>query len=238
MPLEAVVLDTKAFRALLAGEHRPLFQDREMTSEDMSPRPTVKSTEYMETTEPQPVVLFYQAGGPLGCFSNFYRHPFDFELPPHAAREGFPRVFRCEFGEKAIMATKAAMMGDHTSFDKILAEDTPLKCKYLGRSVAPFDLDRWKTHLLETATAVCLARFSGSEDLWAVLNATGNAILAEASPGDAVWGIGLGLGDPAALDPTKWCGTNVLGQALMATRKAIREAIRARDLLEPVFSSS
>jgi len=36
--------------------------------------------------------------------------------------------------------------------------------------------------------------------------------MAEASPNDAIWGIGLGASDEAASDFRRWRGTNLLGQ--------------------------
>lgn len=173
------------------------------------------------TTRPE-VLLFCHTSGPFGCFSNFFKAPFHFELPAHAVRAGFPSHFECEFGEKAIMATKAAMMGDLKSFKCILAEAEPLQCKYLGRYVTPFDLDHWNKYLDETATAVCVARFSHSKALWDILNSTGEALLAEASASDTVWGIGLSIHDPDAMNPARWRGANVLGRALVAARTIIR----------------
>jgi len=44
----------------------------------------------------------------------------------------------------------------------------------------------------------------------------------EASPTDTVWGIGLRESDPAALDPEKWRGLNLLGFALVEVRRRIQ----------------
>lgn len=119
------------------------------------------------------------------------------------------------------MATKAAMMGDRRSFDKIMTETVPHRCKYLGRSVNPFDQEVWTKYLVETATAVCMAKFA-SEELWQVLDSTGNMHLAEASPTDCIWGIGLSADDPRVNDPAQWNGQNILGRALMLTRSSLR----------------
>lgn len=40
----------------------------------------------------------------------------------------------------------------------------------------------------------------------------------EASPVDAVWGIGLAADDARARDPRSWRGQNLLGFALMEAR--------------------
>ena len=51
----------------------------------------------------------------------------------------------------------------------------------------------------------------------ALLN-TGNAVLAEASPKDKIWGIGLVEDDPNARNPEHWNGQNLLGDILMEIR--------------------
>ena len=51
---------------------------------------------------------------------------------------------------------------------------------------------------------------------------TGNKRLAEASPLDPVWGIGLRA--DVADDPRQWRGNHLLGEALSAIREAIRDS--------------
>ena len=47
---------------------------------------------------------------------------------------------------------------------------------------------------------------------------TGDAILAECSHSDSIWGIGRGMDDPRADDIKEWDGQNLLGFALMQVR--------------------
>ena len=51
---------------------------------------------------------------------------------------------------------------------------------------------------------------------------TGDRRLAEASPHDNLWGIGLSACDPCARSPDSWCGKNLLGQALENARELLR----------------
>ena len=60
------------------------------------------------------------------------------------------------------------------------------------------------------------------EGLKKLLLETGDSVIAEAAPGDRIWGIGLGCSDPHASNPSKWRGTNILGKALMRTRDHFR----------------
>jgi hypothetical protein len=63
-----------------------------------------------------------------------------------------------------------------------------------------------------------VAKFSSDPALRAYLRATSDAVLAEASPTDRVWGIGLEEQDPRAIDPRLWQGLNLLGFSLMRAR--------------------
>lgn len=55
-------------------------------------------------------------------------------------------------------------------------------------------------------------------------------ILAEASPYDKVWGIGLSADDPRALVQRKWQGENKLGEALMDVRRQLKEDMYDADV--------
>ncbi|MGN6746782.1 NADAR domain-containing protein, partial [Neisseria sp. P0024.S002] len=44
----------------------------------------------------------------------------------------------------------------------------------------------------------------------------------EASPVDAIWGIGLAQDDPRAQNPLQWRGLNLLGFALMKVRDELQ----------------
>jgi ribA/ribD-fused uncharacterized protein len=69
-----------------------------------------------------------------------------------------------------------------------------------------------------------LAKFSQNEDLKKILLSTGDAILAECSPYDRIWGIGRDLDDKRSLDVNQWRGQNLLGFTLMQVRSALRDA--------------
>ena len=62
------------------------------------------------------------------------------------------------------------------------------------------------------------AKFEQNPDLKKLLLATGNAILAEASPKDKIWGIGLDAQTAESTDMSEWPGQGLLGRALMELR--------------------
>jgi ribA/ribD-fused uncharacterized protein len=66
------------------------------------------------------------------------------------------------------------------------------------------------------------AKSTQSPRLKRALLDTGNRTLAEASPFDLNWGIGIRADNPLAQDPDHWRGKNLLGEALMQVRMTIR----------------
>ncbi|MCW3095359.1 MAG: hypothetical protein JWL77_977, partial [Chthonomonadaceae bacterium] len=65
------------------------------------------------------------------------------------------------------------------------------------------------------------------EALKEMLFATGDKIIAEASPQDAIWGIGMAEDHPNIADTTVW-GQNLLGKALMRVRETLRADVQSR----------
>ena len=103
-----------------------------------------------------------------------------------------------------------------------MAESNPATCKALGKSAANFNQQLWDSCKEEIIYNANYAKFSQNPELKAALLATGDAIIAEASPFDKIWGIGLKAGDPDSQTPEKWKGENLLGKALMKVRKALQ----------------
>ena len=117
-----------------------------------------------------------------------------------------------------MMAEKARLFADDTTLAQVLAASTPNDAKSLGRRVAGYDDARWGEHRFGAVVKGNLAKFSQSNKLREFLVGTGSAVLVEASPVDAIWGIGMAADDPRASDPRQWTGLNLLGFALMAVR--------------------
>lgn len=82
--------------------------------------------------------------------------------------------------------------------------------------------ETWQEACFEIVVTGNYQKFGQQPDLQAYLIQTGDRVLVEASPVDPIWGIGLAQDDPAALNPTHWRGTNLLGFALMAVRDRLR----------------
>lgn len=130
-------------------------------------------------------------------------------------------VYNC--CEQFMMAKKARLFGDRQTYERIMATDSPKEQQQLGREVANFDATVWDRNKFAIAWMANYLKFSQHPDLKERLLNTGNKILAEASPVDLVWGIGFAAKDDEALDPAQWRGQNLLGEALMSVRDALRK---------------
>ena len=126
-----------------------------------------------------------------------------------------------------MMASKARLFGDDTALSAILATKDPREQKRLGRHVRLFDPELWRSECEHIVLHGNLVKFSQNEEMRLTLIQTGDRRLAEASPHDTLWGIGLSAGDPRASSPDSWCGQNLLGQALENAREILRRDIPA-----------
>ena len=126
--------------------------------------------------------------------------------------------------EQFMMTSKARLFGDDTALSAILASNDPREQKCLGRQVRHFDPALWQDECEAIILRGNLAKLSQNEEMRVALDNTGTRRIAEASPHDKVWGIGLIASDPRAASPTSWCGLNLLGQALERTRDTLRQS--------------
>ncbi|MCK2241184.1 MULTISPECIES: NADAR family protein [unclassified Crossiella] len=132
---------------------------------------------------------------------------------------------RFRSAEHYMMFHKALLFEDQDTAARILAADDPGEAKTLGRQVKSFDSATWAARRVAIVTTGNELKFTQHPDLAAYLLGTGDRILVEASPLDAVWGIGLTADDPRATDPARWPGENLLGFALMTVRARLRAAM-------------
>jgi ribA/ribD-fused uncharacterized protein len=123
--------------------------------------------------------------------------------------------------EHYMMAAKARLFRDDDALAQILAAKSPAQAKALGRAVRNFNEEAWVRARSEAVVRGNLAKFGAHADLRAFLVGTGDRVLVEASPRDRIWGIGLGAANPAAENPQKWRGENLLGFALMEARERL-----------------
>jgi hypothetical protein len=123
--------------------------------------------------------------------------------------------------EHWMMAQKARLFNDEETLARILACTSPAEAKKMGRLVKSFDPVLWDAHKYELVKQGNYHKFSQHPDLRDFLLGTNNRVLVEASPVDAIWGIGMAKTDENISNPQRWKGENLLGFALMAVRDAL-----------------
>lgn len=180
--------------------------------------PPIRSVEtllrHLEAEVPLKFLYFWGhtgSGGPVGkeCFSQWYPAPFTLDGDTYATAEHY------------MMAEKARLFGDEATRAAILRAPHPDAAKKLGRQVQGFDEARWNEARFEVVVRGNAAKFGQHPALRAFLLGTGSRVLVEASPVDAIWGIGLTQDHPQAANPAAWRGLNLLGFALMAVRASV-----------------
>jgi len=153
--------------------------------------------------EPGTLYFWSGRGGPHEAFSNFAATPFTM-----AAWHAELGAVAFATGEHAFQAAKSATVDEH---ERIRLARTPMAAKQAGRAVAlPRDWSRRRPHVM---LAVVRAKFA-TGDLRDLLLNTGDAVLAEDSPYDALWGCRDRAGG--------YTGANLLGRALMRVRDELR----------------
>lgn len=123
-----------------------------------------------------------------------------------------------ENAEQYMMANKAKLFGDTQAQRKIMAEKDPKVVKELGRSIKGFKSDLWDKYAQNIVRRGNFLKFNQNPELKEFLVSTGDDILAESSPFDTIWGIGMGDRDKKHKDPINWKGQNLLGYILMDVR--------------------
>ena len=120
-----------------------------------------------------------------------------------------------------MMAEKARLFGAEDTRRAVLAARHPDEAKRLGRQIPGFDEAVWQAARFTIVVQGNAAKFDQHPPLREFLQASGTRVLVEASPVDAIWGIGLGQDHPDAANPAAWPGLNLLGFALMEVRRQL-----------------
>ncbi|MEM7180002.1 MAG: NADAR family protein [Spirochaetota bacterium] len=169
---------------------------------------------FLETGKEVKYLFFWghqkpKSGVNQSCFSQWYDAPFTKDDVFYSTAEHF------------MMAGKALLFKDQAMYEKILQAKTPGEAKKLGRQIQGFTNDVWLQHRFGIVVEANLLKFSQNLELKQYLLNTQGRVLVEASPVDAIWGIGLAADNPDAGKPKLWQGLNLLGFALMVVRERL-----------------
>ena len=102
-----------------------------------------------------------------------------------------------------------------------MASESAIECKQLARIIKNYDNHKWN----EVAESKCykgiLEKFNQNLTLNKVLQNTGNKTIAE-SCYDRIWGTGVPLHSPNALNTDRWIGENIMGKILAIVRETLQ----------------
>ena len=144
------------------------------------------------------------------CLSQWYAAGFELDGVQYRTAEHF------------MMAEKARLFGDDVALAKVLRSRFPSEVKKFGRAIVAYNDEVWAAQRFDVVVRGNLAKFLQNPALLAWLLSTGERVLVEASPSDAIWGIGVAEAHPFAANPKLWPGLNLLGFALMEVRGCLR----------------
>lgn len=169
----------------------------------------------MRTTDTH--IYFYGS-----VFSNWYMHSFEYGI----------QKFNCS--EQAFMYHKAMVFKDYECAKLILNSTNPADQKKLGRQVKNYDDAYWNSMRYRIMKQILYSKFY-NQKMRKILFDTGTKIIVEASPYDTIWGVGLSENDDRILDEKNWRGQNLLGKALMETRKTMYDDV-IYEQINPEFN--
>lgn len=130
---------------------------------------------------------------------------------------------RFKTAEHYMMWKKAMVFGDTDIAAEVIKSVHPRDTKALGRKVKGFDKDTWEQVCRTVVYEGNHAKFTQNEKLRKALMETGDTLLVEASPYDAIWGIGLKEADAKKIPAKDWPGTNWLGEVLTKLREDLKK---------------
>ena len=156
--------------------------------------------------ETKDFVLFWQQGSP---FSQWHQSMFTVD----------ELTFNC--AEQYMMYNKALLCDNEELSRQVMTEIDPKAQKDIGKQAAllpSFRRKEWDTQCKTVVRHGSIAKFSQNPRLKALLLQTYPKILAEASPFDTKWGIGIAADHSDSCIMEKWKGRNLLGEVLMEVR--------------------
>ena len=172
-------------------------------------------TDAAEVSKDPVMIGFYHENEEYGCFSNWYPAEFDYAGKHFVNSEQF------------MMYHKVLMFHKYDLADQIMQTSDPAKCKKIGGEPFPeFNSDLWDRTCFTIVKRGVKAKFAQNPDILQTLLGTGNILLAECSPSDKKWGIGIDINDPDHTVIAKWRGKNLLGRILMEVREELRQEIQ------------
>lgn len=152
-----------------------------------------------------------------GWASQWYPSPFTVKI--RFTEEGEEEKVTFPSAEHWMMVQKAVLFGDGEMAREILAVESMSQVKSLGREIKNFNEEKWVAERERIVLEGNIHKFEQNEELRKKLVGTGTKMIVETSPRDRIWGVGFG--EKNALNMKERWGLNLLGKALVETRRRI-----------------
>lgn len=146
------------------------------------------------------------------CLSQWYPASFEVDGVTYKSSEHW------------LMASKARLFKDDEMLGRILKSSSAAKAEKLGRLIYNVVDNVWGSTSFDLVKEGAVHKFGQNPALKEFLLGTGDAIIAEASPLDSAWAIGLARSHKHARQPENWKGANLLGFALMEARDELSKS--------------
>ncbi|KAI9709743.1 MAG: hypothetical protein M1820_003145 [Bogoriella megaspora] len=159
-----------------------------------------------------PVFFWREFEEPYGFLSQWYECVFEHDGLKYCHSEMW------------MMTQKAKLFGDEESFKKMMQTTVAKEHQALGRKVKGYNGKIWdenKSRIVEEGNWWKFTNCLDQPHIKRLLLETGDRELVEASPVDRIWGVGFDA-QSAEANREAW-GQNLLGRAIFAVRKRIRE---------------
>ena len=126
--------------------------------------------------------------------------------------------------EYYMMYKKAMLFCDANIAEQVLKAKHSKDAKDLGRKVKGFIREDWEENCKRFVYEGNHAKFTQNPHLLKQLMDTDGTLLVEASPYDAIWGIGMDEETARNTPESKWRGTNWLGEILTKLREDLKKS--------------
>ena len=156
------------------------------------------------------IICFHNPTEENGYLSNWYMSEFTYNDIKFSSMEQY------------MMYQKAVTFHDYDVAKDIMGTDDVAEIKALGRKVKNYSDVIWNGLRQIVIYQGLFAKFQQNVTLKQRLLETGDSIIAECAVRDTIWGIGFSMKDTKRFDINEWQGTNLLGFALMAVRKELK----------------
>ena len=124
--------------------------------------------------------------------------------------------------EQYLSYKKALLFGSNELAEQLLIIRDERVLKQRVKRLANFDHAKWETEAGDILMTALNAKFSQDDDLRDELLSTGDTAIGEASPHDLLFGIGLSLHNPNAVNASRWRGLNLQEKKLMEVRAILQ----------------